>query len=316
MKAVVLRVENLVVEYPVDRNQRVYAVSDVTFDLENGEVLGLVGESGCGKSSIGRCIARLIKPTSGRILLADRDLAGSSRRDPTLTPRLQMIFQDSVSSLNPRRTIGDIVEEGLLIWKRGDAESRRTMVRQALEQVGLDPDVMWKRKPHELSGGQCQRVSIARALVLNPDVIVCDEPVSALDVSVQAQIINLLEDLRTSRQLSLVFIAHDLAVVRSISDRVGVMYLGKLCEIGPSDEVCQTPMHPYTEALIAAVPEPDPQVPPTTARLIGELPSPITPPSGCRFHTRCPYSTAVCAQVEPQMVELLPGRYVACHHPT
>jgi peptide/nickel transport system ATP-binding protein len=238
-----------------------------------------------------------------------------NRRARAVRTKLQMIFQDPISSLNPRRKISDIVAEGLSIWGVPDGTDARSVVAAALEAVGLDPDVMWDRRPHELSGGQCQRASIARALVLQPDLIVCDEPVSALDVSVQAQILNLLEDLKAERGLTLLFIAHDLAVVKSISDRIAVMYLGKVCEIGRADDVCDRPLHPYTHALLESVPEPDPDVVPEQATITGELPSPIDPPSGCRFRTRCPRATDLCADSEPEIRMMMPEHFVACHHP-
>jgi peptide/nickel transport system ATP-binding protein len=309
-----LSVENLVVEFPLDRRRKVHAVSDVSFDVRPGETLGLVGESGCGKSTVGRTIIRLNRPTSGSVRFKGTDLVrGRELRE--VRTRLQMIFQDPISSLNPRRKISDIVAEGLRIWGVPDGTDQWSRVRDVLLAVGLDPDTVWDRRPHELSGGQCQRVSIARALVLNPELIICDEPVSALDVSVQAQILNLLEDLKADRHLALLFIAHDLAVVKSISDRIAVMYLGKLCEVGPAESVADRPLHPYTAALLASVPEPEPDAVFGQAAIIGELPSPIDPPSGCRFRTRCPFATDRCRETEPVIRELAPGHFVACHHP-
>jgi peptide/nickel transport system ATP-binding protein len=229
---------------------------------------------------------------------------------------MQMIFQDPISSLNPRRRVRDLVEEGLNIWKVGDEESRADKVREVLEAVGIDPDAAGPRRPHEFSGGQCQRISIARAVATEPKLIICDEPVSALDVSVQAQIINLLEDMKARYGLTLIFIAHDLAVVKNISDRVAVMYLGKLCEVGAPDTVYAAPAHPYTAALLSAIPVPDPAVKPYEAPGVGgEIPSPLAPPSGCRFRTRCPRAAEVCAQEEPQMREIEPDHFVACHFP-
>ncbi len=312
-----LRVENLFMEFPAGRGKRVSAVANVSFDLQAGETLGLVGESGCGKSTTGKAVMQLPHPTRGLVQLGDTELTalkGAALR--STRPRMQMIFQDPISSLNPRRTVRDIVEEPLRIWNLGNAEEREAKVREVLETVGIDVDAASERKPHEFSGGQCQRISIARAVVTDPQVIICDEPVSALDVSVQAQILNLLEDMKERYGLTLVFIAHDLAVVKNISDRVAVMYLGKLCEVGPPDALYSAPAHPYTAALLAAIPVPDPDVDPeATNHLGGDLPSPINPPSGCRFRTRCDRSTDVCAQAEPQMRPVGDDHFVACHHP-
>jgi peptide/nickel transport system ATP-binding protein len=313
-----LRVEHLVVEFPAGGGQKVHAVSDVSFDVFEGETLGLVGESGCGKSTTGRTIVQLTRPTAGSVVFDGSDLAtmkGEALR--RVRPRLQMIFQDPISSLNPRRRVKDIVAEPLAIWGRGDGSDRQLKVREVLDAVGLDYDTAGRRRPHEFSGGQCQRISIARALVLEPKVIICDEPVSALDVSVQAQILNLLEDMKERYGLTLIFIAHDLAVVKNISDRVAVMYLGRLSEMAPSDVLYENPTHPYTAALLAAIPEADPKVRPglIADSLSGEPPSPIAPPSGCRFRTRCPRAEERCAQEEPMMREIGPNHYVACHFP-
>lgn len=312
-----LRVENLVMEFPDGRGRRVSAVANVSFDLRAGETLGLVGESGCGKSTTGKAIMQLPHPTRGTVQLGDTELTalkGASLR--ATRPRMQMIFQDPISSLNPRRTVADIVEEPLKIWKLGTAAERQAKVREVLETVGIDVESAMTRKPHEFSGGQCQRISIARAVVTDPDIIICDEPVSALDVSVQAQILNLLEDMKARYGLTLVFIAHDLAVVKNVSDRVAVMYLGKLCEIGSPQALYAAPTHPYTAALLAAIPVPDPEVDPeATDHLGGDLPSPIDPPSGCRFRTRCDRATDVCIQAEPQMQAIGEDHFVACHHP-
>jgi peptide/nickel transport system ATP-binding protein len=309
-----LEVRDLVVEFPMRGGRRVHAVSGVSFDVRRGETLGIVGESGCGKSSVARALLQAPPPTSGTVRFDGRDLTrlrGGELRQ--LRSRLQMVFQDPISSLNPRRRVTDIVAEPLDIW--GDAEGRRTRVEKALSDVGLDPRAVADRRPHELSGGQCQRVSLARALVRNPDLIVCDEIVSALDVSVQAQILNLLEDAKERYRLTLVFIAHDLAVVKLVSHRVAVMYLGKICEIGSAEDVYAAPAHPYTAALIAAVPEPDPAVARRRAPLAGELPSPVDPPSGCRFRTRCPRAQRRCAEEEPMPREIGAGHLVACHFP-
>ncbi|MGB6060001.1 MAG: oligopeptide/dipeptide ABC transporter ATP-binding protein [Microthrixaceae bacterium] len=312
-----LQVENMVVEFPAGKGRKVSAVANISFDLAAGETLGLVGESGCGKSTTGKAIMQLPRPTRGAVFLDGTDLTGLKGEALRRTrPRLQMIFQDPISSLNPRRTVRQIVEEPLNIWKIGTAEERYEKVTEVLTAVGIDPEAAANRKPHEFSGGQCQRISIARAVVTEPAVIICDEPVSALDVSVQAQILNLLEDMKEQYGLTLVFIAHDLAVVKSISDRVAVMYLGKMCEIGPPDQLYSAPAHPYTRALLESIPLPDPdvvQVP--DAMMAGELPSPIDPPSGCRFRTRCPLAQEVCELVEPQMRQVEGEQYVACHFP-
>jgi peptide/nickel transport system ATP-binding protein len=313
-----LRVEHLVIEFPAGGRRRVHAVSDVSFDVLKGETLGLVGESGCGKSTTGRAVVQLPRPTSGSVRFGGQDLTklkGENLRRTRV--KLQMIFQDPISSLNPRRRIKDIVAEPLRIWDIGDDASREAKVRDMLEIVGLDYDSQAHRRPHEFSGGQCQRISVARALVLDPEVIICDEPVSALDVSVQAQILNLLEDMKVRYGLTLIFIAHDLAVVKNISDRVVVMYLGKLCEVAAPDVLHRHPAHPYTAALLASIPVPNPEIrpQPADARLAGDLPSPIDPPSGCRFRTRCPRAEDRCAAEEPIMREIAPSHFVACHFP-
>jgi peptide/nickel transport system ATP-binding protein len=312
-----LRVENLIVEFGHGR-RRVHAVSDVSFDVAAGETLGLVGESGCGKSTTGRAVAMVHAPTSGSIRLEGTDLTSLSQGDlRRMRTKVQLIFQDPISSLNPRRKIRDVVAEPLSIWGIGTASERRQKVAAMLEAVGIDAEAAGDRHSVEFSGGQCQRVSIARALMLEPKLLVCDEPVSALDVSVQAQILNLLEDLKARMGLTMIFIAHDLAVVKHVSDRVAVMYLGKLCELAPPDVLYHRPAHPYTEALLASIPEPDPTVGAhkVPKRLAGDLPSPIDPPSGCRFRTRCPYAQPRCAEEEPQIRELTPGQFVACHFP-
>jgi peptide/nickel transport system ATP-binding protein len=312
---VVLDVRNLVVEFKSGR-QRVQAVSDVTFQVREGETLGLVGESGCGKSTTGRTLVQVQAATSGEVIYQGTDLNGMKGRQlRQLRSKIQMIFQDPISSLNPRRRIKDIVAEPLVIWKRGTTEERATKVRAMLEAVGIDPDSAGDRRPGEFSGGQCQRISIARALMADPDLLICDEPVSALDVSVQAQILNLLADLKQQFHLTMVFIAHDLAVVKNVSDRVAVMYLGKLVEVAGSDELYRSAAHPYTEALLASIPEPDPDHISGHKALTGELPSPLNPPSGCRFRTRCPYAQPRCTEEEPLLREVAPGHQVACHFP-
>ncbi|MGH9026942.1 MAG: ABC transporter ATP-binding protein [Acidimicrobiia bacterium] len=313
---VLLHVENLVVDFPVGRHGlKVHAVSDVSLDIAEGETLGLVGESGCGKSTTGRAIMQLPPPTSGHVVFESQDLTelkGEALRRQR--PRIQMIFQDPISSLNPRRKVEDIVSEGLEIWKIGDDQSRKAKVDEVLDAVGLDPEASRDRRPHEFSGGQCQRISIARAVVTEPKLIICDEPVSALDVSVQAQILNLLREMKDRYGLTLVFIAHDLAVVKNVSDRIAVMYLGKLCEIGRPDQIYETPTHPYTAALLAAIPVADPEVD-TRKALGGEVPSPVAPPSGCRFRTRCPKAQERCTEEEPEIREIRRGQFVACHFP-
>jgi peptide/nickel transport system ATP-binding protein len=311
-----LRIEDLVVEFPTSGGT-VHAVSGISLDVREGETLGLVGESGCGKSTTGRAIMQLPPPTSGRVLFEGADLAqlsGSELRE--VRTHLQFIFQDPISSLNPRRKVKDIVAEPLKIWKRGTDAEQKARVREVLDAVGLDPDVASDKRPHQFSGGQCQRISIARSLVLEPKLVICDEPVSALDVSVQAQILNLLEDMKARYGLTLIFIAHDLAVVKSISDRVAVMYLGKICEVGSPDDLYAVPAHPYTAALLRSIPVPDPTVAPAqTGLLTGDLPSPLDPPAGCRFRTRCPLAQEQCALEEPQVRQVGPDHFVACHFP-
>jgi peptide/nickel transport system ATP-binding protein len=311
----ILSVEDLHVSFGRG-NVTVQAVAGISFTMRHGETLGLVGESGCGKSTTGRAIVQVEKATSGKIRFGDTELTALNRGDlRTLRTQVQMIFQDPISSLNPRRRVSDIVAEPLTIWKIGTKEERREKVNAMLDQVGIDPFLNGSRRPREFSGGQCQRISIARALVLRPKLLVCDEIVSALDVSVQAQILNLLQDLKQEYDLSVFFIAHDLAVVKNVSDRVAVMYLGRLCELAPSDLLYEAPAHHYTAALLASAVEPDPEAPRTTAALTGEPPSPINPPSGCRFRTRCPRAEARCAEEVPEMREIAPGHQVACHFP-
>jgi peptide/nickel transport system ATP-binding protein len=309
-----LRVEDLVVEFPAGRRGTVHAVSGVSFDLRAGETLGLVGESGCGKTTVARAIMQLTPPTSGSVALGDEVLTGLD--DANLRRarrRMQMIFQDPVSSLNPSRTVRALVREGLEIWSP-EAADNDERAAEMLDAVGLDPATMGDRRPHELSGGQCQRVCIARALVMDPAVLILDEPVSALDVSVQAQILNLLEHLRTRFELAMLFVSHDLGVVKNISDRVMVMYLGKVCEVAPPDAVFARPAHPYTRALLASIPGQELGLPAASDLISGELPSPLDPPSGCRFRTRCPLADETCAREEPALRDLGDGRVVACHH--
>ena len=312
-----LRVEDLVVEFRIGRTGlKVNAVSGISFDVLPGETLGIVGESGCGKSTTGRAIMQLPQPTSGSVTFDSRELTTLEKEDMReVRTDVQMIFQDPISSLNPRRKVRDIVMEPLTIWKRGTKEERGAIVDKVLEEVGIDPRRAAESLPHQFSGGQCQRISIARSLVLDPRMIICDEPVSALDVSVQAQVINLLEDLKKARGLTLIFIAHDLAVVKNISDRVAVMYLGKFCEIGPSDDLYARPAHPYTKVLLDSIPVPDPHVEVAKIDVEGEPPSPVNPPAGCRFNPRCPSASDRCRSEEPTMREVEPGHFVACHHP-
>jgi peptide/nickel transport system ATP-binding protein len=293
----------------------VHAVSGLSIDVRAGETLGILGESGCGKSSAGRAVMQLPPPTSGSVRLGERELTGlRSRELRRARSRMQMILQDPISSLNPRRRVKDLVAEGLAVWGY-DGDDRDALLRETLTAVGLDPEVVWERRPHELSGGQCQRVCIARALLMEPQVLICDEPVSSLDVSVQAQILNLLERTKERYGLSMVFIAHDVSVVKSISDRIMVLYLGKTCEVLPSADIDTRARHPYTQVLLASVPgrEVVAAAAQDAVRAV-ELPSPLDPPSGCRFRTRCPLATERCAAEEPQLREVGPDHFVACHH--
>ena len=312
-----LRAEHLVVEFPIGRTGlKVNAVSDVSIDIRQGETLGLVGESGCGKSTTGKAIMQLPPPTSGSVVFDGHDLVKLHGEELRRTrTRIQMIFQDPISSLNPRRKVEDIVAEGMRIWKIGDDKSQQAKVDEVLDACGLDPEVA--RAPTASVLGRPVSAHLdRRALVTEPKLIICDEPVSALDVSVQAQILNLLEEMKARYGLTLVFIAHDLAVVKNVSDRVVVMYLGKVCEVGPPDQIYERPAHPYTAALLAAIPVPDPSIKPSDRPALGgEIPSPVAPPSGCRFRTRCPRAQDVCAQQEPEIKEIAAGQYVACHFP-
>jgi peptide/nickel transport system ATP-binding protein len=297
-------------------NVAVQAVAGITFAMRQGETLGLVGESGCGKSTTGRAIVQVEHATSGRIRFNDTEITALNRSDlRTLRTQVQMIFQDPISSLNPRRRVTDIVSEPLTIWKIGSRDERKGAANAMLDRVGIDPELNGNRRPREFSGGQCQRISIARALVMRPKLLVCDEIVSALDVSVQAQILNLLEDLKDEYNLTVLFIAHDLAVVKNVSDRVAVMYLGRLCEIAPSDLLYEAPAHHYTAALLSSAVEPDPEATRASVPLPGEPPSPINPPSGCRFRTRCPRAEPRCAEEVPELREIASGHQVACHFP-
>ena len=310
-----LSVENLTVEYLVG-GKSLFAVSDVSLHVDRGETLGLVGESGCGKSTLGRAVLQLRRPTSGNVVFDGIELTGLEGEAMRLMRRrLQLIFQDPIASLNPRRCVGDIVAEPLIIAGVTDRSERERRVREVLSAVGLDADLVSGRLPHEFSGGQCQRISIARALILEPEFVICDEPVSALDVSIRAQILNLLEDMKRHYGLTLLFIAHDLAVVKAVSDRIAVMYLGKLCEVGPTEQLFARPAHPYTALLLEAIPVPDPTVKPAANVAVGEPPSPLAPPSGCRFRTRCPRADGLCASAVPELREIAAGQFAACHHP-
>ena len=310
----VLRVENMIQTFIAGR-AAFDAVADISLTLERGETLGLVGESGCGKTSTIRAITQLPPPTAGRVIFEGRDLGAMSNQELRAVRRkMPIIFQDPISAMNPRRSVRDVVAEGLVI--AGEKKSTiAARVNEMLELVGLRPDDIVGRRPRQLSGGQGQRVAIARALVLRPQVLLCDEPVSALDVSVQSQILNLLEDMRRTFQLSTLFISHDLAVVHHVSDRIAVMYMGKIVEVGSASSVYKMPAHHYTRALLEAVPRPTPVESPPARRLAGEMPSPMFPPSGCRFRTRCAAATNTCATDEPQLESIRDGHFVACHHP-
>ena len=319
-----LEVTDLVVHFPiksgilVDREvATVHAVDGVSLTLHEGETLGLVGESGCGKSTLCRAILQLVSPTSGSVRFAGDELVGRSRRDlRPLRREMQMIFQDPFASLNPRKRVGQIIGDPIELHGLARGAELKRRVLELLERVGLQAE-HYNRFPHEFSGGQRQRIGIARALALQPKLIIADEPVSALDVSVQAQIINLLEELQDEFGLSYLFVAHDLGVVRHVSDRVAVMYLGKVVETSASDALYRSPLHPYTNALLSAVPIPDPRRNSERERITleGDVPSPIDPPPGCRFHTRCASATDVCRTEEPALAQLAPGHFAACHHP-
>jgi oligopeptide transport system ATP-binding protein len=322
---VLLRAEHLKKYFPIKHGvllqrevARVHAVDDVSFELRAGETLGLVGESGCGKSTLARCISRIYEVTGGTLLFEGKDITGYSRRQLRPVRRdLQMVFQDPYASLNPRKRVGAIIADPLRIHHAGDREQIRKRVLELLEVVGLSAEHV-NRYPHEFSGGQRQRIGVARALALRPKLVIADEPVSALDVSIRAQVINLLDDLQDDLGLTYIFIAHDLGVVRHVSDRIAVMYLGKIVEISPAEELYEHPVHPYTEALLSAVPVPDPDLSAQRQQIVleGDVPSPISPPSGCRFHPRCRYATDICKTEEPQLtLRGSVGHLAACHHP-
>jgi oligopeptide transport system ATP-binding protein len=321
---VLVRAEHVKKYFPIRKGilarevARVHAVDDVSLEVRAGETLGLVGESGCGKSTLARCIARLHDLTGGSVTFEGRDISRLSRRQLRPVRReLQMVFQDPYASLNPRKRVGAIIADPLHIHKYGDRAKIRNRVRELLELVGLSPEHV-NRYPHEFSGGQRQRIGVARAIALHPRLIIADEPVSALDVSIRAQVINLLDDLQDDLALTYIFIAHDLGVVRHVSDRIAVMYLGKIVEISPAEELYRHPVHPYTEALLSAVPVPDPELSARREQIVleGDVPSPVAPPSGCRFHPRCRYATEICAREEPPLVmHVSQGHLAACHHP-
>jgi len=320
-KEVLLKVEDLYKHFPIRKGlfsgsrEKVHAVDGISFEIYQGETLGLVGESGCGKSTTGRTILQLYRPTSGSVFFEGEDLAklkGEALRKKRRY--VQMIFQDPYASLNPRMTVGQIIGEPMEIHNTYKGAEQLKRVEELLELVGLNPAFI-NRYPHEFSGGQRQRIGVARALALQPKLIVCDEPISALDVSIQAQVVNLLEDLQEELGLTYLFIAHDLSMVRHISDRVAVMYLGVIVELADRNELYATPIHPYTKALLSAVPFPDPFIEETRKRIIleGDVPSPVNPPSGCRFRTRYQYAKEICAEEKPEFREVLPGHFAACH---
>lgn len=311
----ILEVKNLKKWFNVGRGKTLKAVDNVSFSIKRGEVLGLVGESGCGKSTTGRTIINLYQATDGKVIFDGQDitrLQGNEAKE--FTKKMQMIFQDPYASLNPRMTVGDIIGEALDIHNLAVGKERLDRIRYLLETVGLNKEHA-NRFPREFSGGQRQRIGIARALAVEPQFIIADEPISALDVSIQAQVVNLMEELKSSRGLTYLFIAHDLSMVKHISDRVGVMYLGKMAELASSTELYDSPMHPYTQALLSAIPIPDPKIERARQRIVlqGDVPSPVNPPPGCRFKTRCPKVMDVCHEVDPEFKEAKPNHYVACH---
>jgi peptide/nickel transport system ATP-binding protein len=312
----VLTVRDLTVEFKISKDKVVKAVSGLSFDVVKGETLAVVGESGCGKTTLARAILQLPPPNSGEVIFDGTDLTSLPKENlRSARTSMQMIFQDPISSLDPRMTVQQLIDEPLEIWGRGTREERNERINTLLNNVGLEPELVLNRRSYEFSGGQCQRISIARALALDPRMLICDEPVSALDVSIQAQILNLLQDMKDQFGLTMVFISHDLAVVKAVSDRVMVMYLGKICEIAAPEALYSKPAHHYTKALLDSVPIADPTRQKKTELLQGEPPSPMNPPTGCRFRTRCAAATLLCAEQEPQLREVSPGQFVACHHP-
>jgi peptide/nickel transport system ATP-binding protein len=312
----VLTVRDLTVEFKISKDKVVKAVSGLSFDVVKGETLAVVGESGCGKTTLARAILQLPPPNSGEVIFNGTDLTSLPKENlRSARTSMQMIFQDPISSLDPRMTVQQLIDEPLEIWGRGTREERNERINTLLNNVGLEPELVLNRRSYEFSGGQCQRISIARALALDPRMLICDEPVSALDVSIQAQILNLLQDMKDQFGLTMVFISHDLAVVKAVSDRVMVMYLGKICEIAAPEALYSKPAHHYTKALLDSVPIADPTRQRKTELLQGEPPSPMNPPTGCRFRTRCAAATLLCAEQEPQLREVSPGQFVACHHP-
>ena len=312
----VLTVRDLTVEFRVAKDKIVKAVSGLSFDVIKGETLAIVGESGCGKTTLARAVLQLPPPNSGEVVFDKTDLTLLPKENlRSARTSMQMIFQDPISSLDPRMTVHQLIDEPLEIWDRGTRAERDERINNLLNNVGLEPELVLNRRSYEFSGGQCQRISIARALALDPRMLICDEPVSALDVSIQAQILNLLQDMKDRFGLTMIFISHDLAVVKAVSNRVMVMYLGKICEVATPDTLYSKPAHHYTKALLDSVPIADPTRQRKTELLQGEPPSPMNPPSGCRFRTRCAMATTICAEQEPQLREVTPGQFVACHHP-
>ena len=312
----VLTVRDLTVEFRVAKDKIVKAVSGLSFDVIKGETLAIVGESGCGKTTLARAVLQLPPPNSGEVVFDKTDLTLLPKENlRSARTSMQMIFQDPISSLDPRMTVHQLIDEPLEIWDRGTRAERDERINSLLNNVGLEPELVLNRRSYEFSGGQCQRISIARALALDPRMLICDEPVSALDVSIQAQILNLLQDMKDRFGLTMIFISHDLAVVKAVSNRVMVMYLGKICEVATPDTLYSKPAHHYTKALLDSVPIADPTRQRKTELLQGEPPSPMNPPSGCRFRTRCAMATTICAEQEPQLREVTPGQFVACHHP-